>query len=73
MQAAMKEHMISNIEENKAFAKWLRDWIALIQQNRSWAEQRPLETVVGTNGQEHSEGAHLLGPKRRAACGRYLA
>jgi hypothetical protein len=65
--------MKRKIKENKEFAKWVRDWIPLIQQNRAWVEHTPPEKTVGANGQEYSEGAHLFGPKPRAASGRYVA
>lgn len=68
-----QEPMERKIDKNKEFAKWLRNWTASIQQNRAWVEHTSPEKTVGTNGQEHSEDAHLSGPKRRAASGRYVA
>jgi hypothetical protein len=65
--------MTRKIEENKEFAKWLRNWTIVTQQNRARVEHTPPEKPVGANGQEHSEAAHLLGRKRRAASGRSVA
>jgi hypothetical protein len=65
--------MTPKFKENKEFAKWLRDWIAVIQQNRASVEHTPPQKTARADGQEHSDGAHLFGPKRRAASGRYVA
>ena len=65
--------MERKIDKNKEFAKWLRNWTIVTQQNRARVEHTPPEKPVGADGQEHSEGAHLLGPKRRAASGRSVA
>ena len=65
--------MAPKVKENREFIKWLRDWIAAIQQNGASVEHTPPEKTTRTNGQEHSDGAHLLGPKRRAKFGRYVA
>ena len=65
--------MERKIDKNKEFAKWLRNWTIVTQQNRARVEHTPPEKPVGANGQEHSEAAHLLGRKRRAASGRSVA
>jgi hypothetical protein len=55
--------MAPKIKENKEFAKWFRDWIAVIQQNRASLERTLPEKTASADGQEHSDGAHLFGPK----------
>ncbi len=59
--------------KEKAFANWLRDWIAAIQQNRTSVERTPPENAASVDRQEHSDGAHLFRPKLRAASGRHVA
>ena len=65
--------MERKIDKNKEFAKWLRNWTTVIQQNRARIEHTPPEKPVGADGQEHSDGAHLFRPKLRAASGRHVA
>jgi len=61
------------VKQYKEFAKWFRDWIEVIQQNRASVERIRPEKTASVDGQEHSDGARLLGPKRRVASGRYAA
>ncbi len=65
--------MTPKVKENKEFARWLRDWIKVIQRNRAPVEHTLPEKTASADGQEHSDDAHLFGPKRRAASGRYVA
>jgi hypothetical protein len=51
--------------EDKEFAKWIRDWIAAIQQNRDSVEGKLSEKKASADKQKHSDGA-LAGPKLRA-------
>jgi hypothetical protein len=67
------EPMKPKVKQNKEFAKWFRDWIEVIQQNRASVERMRSGKTAGVDGQEHSDGARLLGPKRRVASGRYVA
>jgi hypothetical protein len=64
--------MTPKVEGNKDFAKWLRDWIEVIQQNRASGERIPPEKTASTAPQAYSDGAPLLGAKRRAAFGEYV-
>ena len=68
-----KELMTPKVKENKEFARWLRDWIKVIQRNPAPVEHTPPEKTASADGQEHSDDAHLSGPRRRAASGRYVA
>lgn len=68
-----KEFMTPKVKENKEFARWLRDWIKVIQGNRAPVEHTPPEKTASAEGQEHSDDTHLFGPRRRAAFGRYAA
>jgi hypothetical protein len=45
---------------NKEFAKWLRDWVAAIQQNRASAKDPAPDKTPRTDAHEHSDGAHDL-------------
>jgi hypothetical protein len=65
--------MTPKVEENAAFANWFREWLAVIQQDRPGVQGIPPENAGSTDGQEHSEGAHSVGPKLRTASGRYVA
>ena len=65
--------MTPKVKENKDFARWLWDWTAAIQQKRASAEHTPAEETARADGQEHSDGAHLFGPKQRAASGKQVA
>jgi hypothetical protein len=65
--------MTPKVKENKAFANWLRDWVAAIQQNRASLERTPHENAASADRQEHSDGAHLFRQKLRAASGRHVA
>ena len=60
-------------KENKQFAKWVRDWIAVIQLNRDPVEGKLSEKTVRADKQEHSEGAYLFGQKLRAESGGFAA
>ena len=55
---------------NKEFAKWFGDWIESIQQNRASVERIPSEKTASLDGQEHSDDAHLVGPKLPVASSR---
>ena len=62
-----------NVKENKEFAKWIQDWILVIQQHRaSFEHTRPVKRG-SADGQEHSDSAHLSGLKRGAVSGRHIA
>ena len=61
--------MLTKFKENREFAKCLRDWIAVIQQNRASIEHTPPQRTARAARQEHSDGGHF-GPKR-APSGRY--
>jgi hypothetical protein len=63
--------MTSEVKRNKEFAKWIG--IAAVQQNRPSIERTLHEKTASPDGQEHSDGAHLFGPKLHAATGRYVA
>jgi hypothetical protein len=67
------EPMTPKVTENKAFANCFRDWIAVIQQNHAPVERTLPENIAGADGQEHLDGAHLLGPKLRAGSGGFSA
>jgi hypothetical protein len=60
-------------KENKAFDKWVRDWIAVIQQNRDPVEGKLSEKTASADRQEHSDGASLFSPKLHAESGRFAA
>jgi hypothetical protein len=45
----------------------------LIQQNRASVDRTLPERTSSVDGPENSEGASMLGPKRRIASGRYVA
>ena len=68
-----KESMTPKQKENKEFAKWVRDWIAAIQQNRDPDAGKLSEKTVSAEKQEHSEDAYPLTPKPRAESGRFAA
>jgi hypothetical protein len=68
-----KEPMTPKVKEDKAFANWFRDWIALIQQNRVSVEPILPKKKARADGQEHSDGTHLFGPKLRDASCRNVA
>jgi hypothetical protein len=55
--------MTPKVEEKAVFANWFRDWLAVIQQSRACVEGILPENAGSADGQEHSDGAHLLGPK----------
>lgn len=65
--------MTPKLKVDNQFAKWFRDWVAVIQRSRASVEHTPSEKTAAANGQEHSDGAHLFGPKLRTASGRYFA
>ena len=67
------EPMTPKVKENKAFVNCFRDWIAAIQQNQSPVEPMLSETIASTDGQEHSDGADLFGPKPRTGSGGFAA
>ena len=60
-------------QENEEFAKWVRDWIAVIQQKRDSVEGKLSEKTASDDKEEHSDGAHLSDPKLRAESGRFAA
>jgi hypothetical protein len=60
MSVHPKETMTPKVKENKEFAKWLRDWIAAIQQNRASAKDPAPDKTPRTDAHEHSDGAHDL-------------
>ncbi|PYX36710.1 MAG: hypothetical protein DMG81_15540 [Acidobacteria bacterium] len=57
--------MKPKVEQNKEFAKWFRVGIELILQNRASNELIRPEKTTSVDGQKHSDGARLLGPKRQ--------
>jgi hypothetical protein len=61
------------VKQNKEFAKWFRDWIEVIQQNRAAVERIRPEKTASVDGEEHSDCASVPGPKRRVASGRNVA
>jgi hypothetical protein len=65
--------MKPKVKRNKEFAKWFGDWIETIQQNRAPVECMPSEKTASPDGKEDSDGARLLGPKRRVASGKDVA
>lgn len=70
MTLRSNDPMTPNVKEDKAFANWFRDWIAVIQPNCAFVERFLPENRACADGKEYSEGAHLFGPKRRAPSGR---
>jgi hypothetical protein len=58
-------------KENKEFVKWVRDWIAVIEQNRDPVELS--EKTASADKQEHSEDAYPLTPTPRAESSRFAA
>jgi hypothetical protein len=73
MTVRPKESMTPKHKENEKFAKWIRDWIAVIEQQRDPVEGKLSEKTASTDKQEHSDGAHLLDPKLHAESGRFAA
>ena len=73
MRGRPKETMTPKVEENKAFANWFGPWIAVIQQNRASVERPLPKNPTSADGPQHSDGAHLFGPKLCAASGRHIA
>lgn len=65
--------MKPKVKQNKEFAKWFGDWIETIQPDRASVERIRSEKTASLDGQEHSDGARLLGPKRRVASGKDVA
>ena len=61
--------MTPKVKENKEFAKWLQDWTAVTQQNRTSVDHTPPEKTARADRQKHPDGAHLPGPNQRAASG----
>jgi len=57
--------MTPRVKENKAFADWFPDWIAVIQQNRPSFEHKVPENTASSDGQEHSDSAYVVGSKLR--------
>ena len=73
MQADVREgSMATKTDENKEFAEWLRGWIAVIQKHRASVERTLPEKTASADRQKHCNGAHLFGPKLRAASDRYV-
>jgi hypothetical protein len=64
--------MATKTDENTEFAKWLRGWIAIIQENRASVERTLPEKTASADRQEHSHSAHLFGPNLRAGSDRYV-
>jgi hypothetical protein len=60
-------------KENEEFAKWVRDWIAAIEQKGDSVEGRSFDQTASADKQEHADGAHLSDPKLRAESGRFAA
>jgi hypothetical protein len=60
-------------KENKEFAKWVRDWIAAIGQNRDPVEGKLSEKTTSADKQKRSDDAYPLTPKPRAESGRFAA
>jgi len=59
--------MTRKVKENKAFADWLRDRIAAIQQNRPSVGHIVPENTASPDGQEYSDSADVVGSKLRVA------
>ncbi len=68
-----KESMTPRHKENEEFAKWVRDWIAVIEQKRDSVEGELSEKTGSADKQEHSDGAHSSDPKLGAESGRFAA
>ena len=60
-------------KENEEFAKWVRDWIAVIEQKRDSVEGKLSEKTASDDKEEPSDGAHLSDPKLRAESARFTA
>lgn len=60
-------------KKDKEFANWVRDWIAVIQQDRDPVEGKLSEKTASTDKQEYCDGAYLPGPNLRAESGRFTA
>lgn len=73
MEFRPKESMTAKVKENKVFANCFRDWIAVTEQNHTSVERTLPENIASAEGQEHSDGACLFGPKLRAASGGFVA
>ena len=58
-------------KENKAFAEWFREWMAVISQNRPSVEHTVAENTASPDGREHFDGAHTVPSK--LLCGRDVA
>jgi len=65
--------MTPKLKENAEIAKWLRDWIAAIEQRGDSVEGGTSEKTASADKQEHADGAHLSDPKLRAESGRFAA
>jgi hypothetical protein len=65
--------MTPKLKEDNQFAKWFRDWMAVIQRSRASVGHRSSEKTANVDGQEHFNDAHLFGPKGRNASGRDFA
>jgi hypothetical protein len=61
------------MEQNRVFAKWFQDWIAVTQQNRASVERIVPEKTAREDAQEHSDGTCLLSTKRLVESGRHDA
>jgi hypothetical protein len=68
-----KESMTPRHDENEEFAKWVKDWIAVIEQKRDSVEGKLSEKTASDDKEEPSDGAHLSDPKLRAESGRFAA
>jgi hypothetical protein len=73
MTVRPKEPMKPKVKQNQEFVKWFRDWIQVIRQNRAPVERMRPEKMTSADGQEHSGGGCLIGPKRPVASGRYVS
>jgi len=60
-------------KENKEFVKWVRDWLAVIEQNRDPVEGKLSEKTTSADKQEHSDDADPLTPTPHAESGRFAA
>jgi hypothetical protein len=65
--------MKPKVKQKRVFAQRFEDWIAVTQQNRASVERIQPEKTAREDGEEHSDGARLLGPKQRVEFGRYVA
>jgi hypothetical protein len=65
--------MTANVDENKEFSEWFRDWAGVIQQKRASVERALRENNISTDEQEPSDERTYPAPKRRVASDRHVA